>query len=38
MSTISSFNDVENKYDVYSGKDCLIALHALIEHAMKITK
>ena len=37
MSTISSFRSIENKHDVYSGKDCMIKFsESLREHAMKI--
>ena len=37
MSTISSFRSIENKYDVYRGKDCMIKFYEFLrEHAMKI--
>ena len=37
MSTISSFRSIENKYDVYRGKDCMKKVcESLREHAMKI--
>ena len=37
MSTISSFRSIENKHDVYRGKDCMRTFcEFLIEHAMKI--
>ena len=37
MSTISSFRSIENKHDVYRGKDCMIKIcEYLREHAMKI--
>ena len=37
MSTISSFRSIENKYDVYRGKDCMKKFcESLREHAMKI--
>ena len=36
MSTISSFKDIENKHDVYSGKDCMKNFcESLREHAIK---
>ena len=39
MSTILSFKSIENKHDVYRGKDCMKNLcEFLREHAMKITK
>ena len=39
MSTISSFKSIENKHDVYRGKDCMKKLcESLREQAMKITK
>ena len=38
MSTISSFKNIENKHDVYRGKDCMKTFcGSLREHAMKIT-
>ena len=37
MSTISPFKTIENKYDVYRGKDCMKKLcKSLREHALKI--
>ena len=37
MSTISSFTSIENKHDVYRGKDCMKTFcEYLREHAMKI--
>ena len=37
MSTILSFKSIENKYDVYRGKDCLKKFcQSLREHAMEI--
>ena len=37
MSTILSFRSIENKYDVYGGKDCMKKFcESLKEHAMKI--
>ena len=37
MSTILSFESIENKHDVYKGKDCIkIFCEFLGEHAMKI--
>ena len=37
MSAISSFRSIENKYDVYRGKDCMIKFcEFLRRHAMKI--
>ena len=37
MSTISSFKDIENKHDVYRGKDCMKTFcESLREHAMMI--
>ena len=37
MSTISSFKNIENKHDVYRGKDCMKRFcESLREHAMKI--
>ena len=37
MSTLSSFRSIENKYDVYRGKDCMKKFcEFLREHAMKI--
>ena len=37
MSTISSFRSIENKHDVYRGKDCMKKFcESLKEHAMKI--
>ena len=39
MSTISSFKGIENKHDVYRGKDCMKTFCQLLrEHAMKIIK
>ena len=36
MSTISSFKSIENKYDVYRGKDCMETFcESLRQHAMK---
>ena len=38
MSTISSFKSIENKHDVYRGKDCMKRFcESLREHATKIT-
>ena len=38
MSTISSFKNIENKHDVYRGKDCMKTFcGSLREYAMKIT-
>ena len=38
MSTISSFRSIEDKHDIYSGKDCMEKFYeTLREHAMKIT-
>ena len=38
MSTISSFRSIENKHDVYRGKDCMKKFcESFTEHAMKIT-
>ena len=38
MSTISSFKSIENKHNVYKGKDCMKRFYeSLREHAMKIT-
>ena len=38
MSTTSSFGSIENKYDVYGGKDCMKEFCKFFrEHAMKIT-
>ena len=38
MSKISSFRSIENKHDVYRGKDCTKNFcEFLREHAMKIT-
>ena len=35
MSTISSFRNTENKYDLYRGKDCMKRFcESLREHAM----
>ena len=37
MSTISSFRSIENKHDVYRGKDCMKKFYeSLREHAMEI--
>ena len=37
ISTISSFNDIENKHDAYRGKSCIKKMcKSLREHAMKI--
>ena len=37
MSAISSFRSIENKHDVYRGKDCMNNLYEYLrEHAMKI--
>ena len=37
ISTISSFKDIENKHDVYKGKDCMKNFcESLREDAMKI--
>ena len=37
MSTISSFRSIENKHDVYRGRDCMIKFcEFLREHSMKI--
>ena len=37
MSTISSFKSIENKHDMYRGKDCMKKFcEFLMEHAMKI--
>ena len=37
MSTISSFRSIENKYDVYRGKDCMKKFcEFLREHVTKI--
>ena len=37
MSTISSFRSIENKHDVYRGKDCMKKFcESLREHPMKI--
>ena len=37
MSTISSFRSIENKHDVYRGKDCMKKFcESLTEYAMKI--
>ena len=37
MSTIYSFRRIENKYDLYRGKDCMKKFcEFLREHAMKI--
>ena len=39
MCTISSFKSIENKHDVYRGKDCMKKFcESLREQAMKITK
>ena len=37
MATISSFRSIENKHDVYRGKDCMIKFcESLREHVMKM--
>ena len=37
MSRTSSFRSIENKHDVYRGKDCMKNFRGLLrEHAMKI--
>ena len=37
MSTVSSFISIENKHDVYRGKDCIKKFCELLrKHAMKI--
>ena len=37
MSTISLFRSIENKHDVYRGKDCMKKFYEFSrEHAMKI--
>ena len=37
MSTIYSFRSIENKHDVYRGKDCMKSFFEFLrEHAMKI--
>ena len=37
MSTISTFRSIENKHDIYRGKDCMKKFcEFLTEHAMKI--
>ena len=37
MSTISSFRRIENKHDVYRGKDCMKKFCKFLrEHVMKI--
>ena len=37
MSTILSFKDIENKYHIYRGKDCMENFcECLIEHTMEI--
>ena len=37
MSTISSFKKIENKHDIYRGKDCMKKYYeSLREHAMNI--
>ena len=37
MSTISSFKSIENKHDVYRGKDCMKKFYEYLrEHAMKM--
>ena len=39
MSTISSFRSIENKHDVYRGKDCMKRFCKFLkEHLMKIRK
>ena len=36
MSTISTYDGIENKHDVYRGKDCMKKFcESLREHAMK---
>ena len=37
MSTISSFRSIENRHDIYRGKDCIKKFSEfLTEHAIKI--
>ena len=37
MSTISLFRSIENKHDVYSGKECMKKISDLLRaHALKI--
>ena len=37
MSRVSSFRSIENKHDVYRGKDCMKKLYKFLrENAMKI--
>ena len=37
MSTISTFKDIENKHNVYKGRECMKKnCKTLIEHVMKI--
>ena len=37
MSTISTFRSIENKHDVYRGKDCMEKFcESLREHSLKI--
>ena len=37
MTTISLFKSMENKHDIYRGKDCMkVFCESLREHAMKI--
>ena len=37
MSIVSSFKSIENKHDVYSGKDCMKRFcESVREHAMKL--
>ena len=39
MSTIKTFDSIENKYDVYRGEDCMKVIlfcESLREHVMKI--
>ena len=39
MSTLSSFRSIENKHDVYRGKNCMKKFcEYLREHAMKIIR
>ena len=39
MSITSSFRSIENKHDIYRGKDCMKKFcESLREHAMKIKK
>ena len=38
MSTVSSFRKIENKYDVYRGKDCMKRFYESLreQHALKV--